>query len=647
MKKLSRAKNTMRNTLWGAIYRVATLIGPFAIKTIIIKELGQEYNGLSTLFTSVLTVLNLANLGFNSSLVFTMYKAIAEDDKPALCAMLKFYRKVYRIVGLVILGMGLAVMPFLPWLVKNDCPPDVNLYVLFAIYLSESVLDYLMFAYNNATFTAFQRNDVTLKISTVRYVVQYTLQAAVLLIFSNYYAYIILLPLMVIPNNVAVYLAARKHYPDIVCQGELDPVTKKDIYKRVGTLFGHKLGNTFLVSIDSIIISSFLGLTALSLYSNYYYILTAVNGLVEIVTNGSLSGIGNKLLTDSREDNYRFFKTMTYGWVALVGGAAACMLCFYQPFIAAVWLGPEYLLDERLMMLIVLYFFSWMFRIMQLTYRDAAGLWTEDWLKPYVGMAVNLVGSIWMVKATGSIAGVLVPTILVFFFIYTPWEAWVVVKYQFYRSWNEYMGKLLGYVLLALVAVDWGLRQKTITPLFGRMAVKLCATLPDKLRLILKSGSELDALAAYLTGYDRLLFVGQNIDLAAAGAMAGVWSRTLGVPVETVPAAELRHTLLPTVDSHTALVALISSRELTEKTCAALQLAAIRGAGTVACTVESLAGQLSGARQVFLFPDSLPLLAPVCQCATLSMLLLRLCTAREQAGRPVEQPPVLPRYFAG
>ena len=217
----------------------------------------------------------------------------------------------------------------------------------------------------------------------------------------------------------------------------------------MGTLFGHKLGNTFLVSIDSIIISSFLGLTALSLYSNYYYILTAVNGLVEIVTNGSLSGIGNKLLTDSREDNYRFFKTMTYGWVALVGGAAACMLCFYQPFIAAVWLGPEYLLDERLMMLIVLYFFSWMFRIMQLTYRDAAGLWTEDWLKPYVGMAVNLVGSIWMVKATGSIAGVLVPTILVFFFIYTPWEAWVVVKYQFYRSWNEYMGKLLGYVLLA------------------------------------------------------------------------------------------------------------------------------------------------------------------------------------------------------
>lgn len=140
MKKLSRAKNTMRNTLWGAIYRVATLIGPFAIKTIIIKELGQEYNGLSTLFTSVLTVLNLANLGFNSSLVFTMYKAIAEDDKPGPVRHAEILPEGLPHRGFVILGMGLAVMPFLPWLVKNECPPDVNLYVLFAIYLSESVL---------------------------------------------------------------------------------------------------------------------------------------------------------------------------------------------------------------------------------------------------------------------------------------------------------------------------------------------------------------------------------------------------------------------------------------------------------------------------------------------------------------------------
>lgn len=447
--KLARTKNTMRNTAWGAVYRMVTLLGPFAVKTIIIRKLGLEYSGLNSLFTSILTVLNLANLGFSSALVFTMYRAIVDDDRDALCAMLRFYRRVYRIVGLVILGLGLCVMPFLPHLVKGECPPDVNLYVLFAIYLCETSLDYLMFSYTTAVFTAYQRTDVTLKISTVRYVLQYLLQAGVLLAFSNYYAYIVILPLMVIPNNIANYVASRKMYPEITCRGQLDETTRRDIYKRVWTLFGHKVGSTVLVSLDSILISAFLGLTAMSLYSNYYYILTAVNGLVEIVTNGSLSGIGNKLITDPADENYRLFKVMTFGWVALIGGAATCMLCFYQPFIAAVWLGEEYLLDIRLVMLIVLYFFSWMFRIMQLTYRDAAGLWTRDWLKPYVGMVLNLVGSIVLVQYTGSIAGVLIPTIFVMFFVYYPWEAWVLFRYQFRRSWREYLCKVGLYTLLA------------------------------------------------------------------------------------------------------------------------------------------------------------------------------------------------------
>lgn len=450
--KLARTKNTVRNTQWGAIYRLVTLIGPFAIKTLIVNQLGLAYSGLSTLFTSILTVLNLANLGFSSSLVFTMYRAIVDDDQEAICAMLNFYRKVYRYVGLAILAMGLMVMPFLPKLVSGECPADVNLYLLFAIYLAETSMDYLLFAYNNAIFTAYQRTDVTMKISTVRYLVQYLLQAAVLILFSNYYVYILILPLMVLPNNIASLVLARKMYPEITCRGKLDDRTKTEIYGRVATLFGHKVGSTVLVSIDSVVISAFLGLTTVGLYGNYYYILTAVNGLVEIVTNGSISGIGNKLLTDSEEDNYRLFRTLSYGWVFLVGGAAACMLCFYQPFIAGVWYNASFLLQDWLVMLIVLYFYAWMFRIMQLTYRDAAGLWTKDWLKPYVAMVLNLVGSILMVKYTGSIAGVLVPTIIVFFGVYFPWEARVLFQHLFHRSWREYLCKMVCYTVLVTLA---------------------------------------------------------------------------------------------------------------------------------------------------------------------------------------------------
>ncbi len=446
--RIARTKNTIRNALWGAIYRVTTIIGPFAVKTLIVKQLGLEYSGLSSLFTSILTVLNLTNLGFSSSIVFTMYKAIAEDDIDSQCAMLRFYRHVYKIVGFVILGLGIALMPFLPYLVKGDIPAGINLYSLFAIYLAETSLDYLMFAYVTAIFAAYQRNDVTLKISTVRYIIQYSLQAAALLVFPNYYLYIIILPLMVIPNNIANYMAAVKAYPQLVCRGNLDEQTKKDIYKHVVTLFGHKVGSTVLVSIDSIIISAYLGLTEMGKYGNYYYILIAVNALVEIVTNGASSGIGNKLVMDSKEDNYALFKTLSYGWMFLIGAAAACMMCLYQPFIGGIWYNESYLMDIRLVALLVVYFYSWMFRIMQLTYRDAAGLWTKDWLKPYIAMIVNVTGSLMMVKTTHSVAGVLIPTIFCFLFIYFPWEAWAVFKYLFYGGLKHYYGKCMFYTLL-------------------------------------------------------------------------------------------------------------------------------------------------------------------------------------------------------
>ena len=449
--KLDRTRNTIRNTVWGMIYRMATIIGPFIVKTLLVYQLGVEYSGLSSLFTSILTVLNLTNLGFNSAVVFTMYKAIVDDDIEEQCAMVNFYRKAYRVVGIVILGLGAIVMLFLPHLVQGECPPDINMYVLFAIYLAETTFDYFIFAYDAAIFTAYQRNDITLKIQTVRYTVQYLLQALALVLFKNYYVYIIIAVLMVIPNNVANHIMSNKLYPKVTCKGDVGPEVKKDIYNRVITLFGHKLGNTMLVSVDSIIISAFLGLTAMGLYGNYYYILTAVNALVEIVTNGALSGIGNKLYTDSKEENYSLFKTMNYGWLFIIGLAASCMLCLYQPFIGGIWYNEKYLLSNTIVILLVIYFYSWMFRIMQFTYRDAAGLWTKDWLKPYVGMVINILGSIFLVKTTGSIAGVLIPTIFVFWFIYFPWEASVLSKHLFENSLKKYIFTVIKYTIVSVI----------------------------------------------------------------------------------------------------------------------------------------------------------------------------------------------------
>ena len=449
--KLERTKNAFYNTMWGAIYRVVALAGPFAIKTIIIKRLGMEYSGLNTLFNSILTVLNLANLGFSSSLVYTMYEAVAREDNATLCAMIHFFRKVYRIIGLVILGMGILVMPFLPMLVGSECPQDVNLYVMFAIYLSATVMDYLLFGYVNAIFSAYQREDTRLKIMTIRYIVQYVIQICILVVFANYYAYLITLPIMVIPNSIANYITAKKQYPQIRCVGMPSAEVKHNVYYRVKTLFAHKVGNTLLVNVDSIIISAFLGLSVQSIFSNYYYILTAVNGLVEIITNGCLAGIGNKLIVDSEEDNHVLFLNLTYGWVALIGMCATCLLCLYQPFIGGIWIGTAGLLDDKLVIFLALFFYSWMFRLMQLTYRDAAGLWTKDWLKPIISMIIKLSLSTILLIRTQSIAGALLPTILIMFLLYFPWEANILYRNLFYRTWLVYLKKMILYTFINVV----------------------------------------------------------------------------------------------------------------------------------------------------------------------------------------------------
>ena len=449
--RLARTKNAFRNTFWGALYRLVALIGPFAIKTIIIRKLGMEYSGLNTIFNSILVVLNLANLGFSSSLVYTMYEAVAREDNEAICAMLNFFRKIYRLIGLVILAMGICVMPFLPQLVGEGVPPGANLYVMWLLYLSATVMDYVLFGYVNAIFSAYQREDTRLKIMVVRYIVQYAVQIVILAVFADYYLYLITLPLMVIPNSLANYYAAKKQYPHITCAGTPSPQVKKAVYHRVKTLFAHKVGNTMLVNIDSIIISAFLGLSIQSLYSNYYYILTAVNGVVEIITNGCLAGIGNKLIVDSEEDNHRTFLNLTYGWVALIGFCTACMLCLYQPFIGGVWIGSHGLLDNSIVLLLAVLFYSWMFRIMQLTYRDAAGLWTRDWLKPLIAMVLKMALSLLLVPLTRSIGGTLLPTIVIMLLLYFPWEAQVLYRHVFHRSWRGYLMAMTKYTLLTAV----------------------------------------------------------------------------------------------------------------------------------------------------------------------------------------------------
>lgn len=448
MQRLERTKNSVRNLIWGIVNKAVSLFLPFLIRTIIINVLGKEYLGLNNLFTSILNVLNLAELGVGAAMVYSMYKPIAESDSTNICSLLALYKKVYRIIGFIILGIGLVLIPFLPSLIKGGVD-GINVNVLYLIFLVDTVLSYLLFAYKNSLLMAHQRTDISSNIGTVIHILLNATQVVILLVFKNYYIYIVVKPIFTIANNLLVNWATNKMYPEYKPRGMVSKEIQHEIFGRVKALVGHKIGTTVVTSADSLVISAFLGLGILAIYSNYYYIIYFIVSLTSIFFSGMLAGIGNSLVVESDKKNYTLFENINFILSWLVAWCSVCLLCLFQPFME-MWMGEDMLLSTSSLICIVVYYYSWQFRTTGLYFKDAAGMWQADFWKPYVAAIFNIVVNIVLVHLIG-INGVFISTIICMVGINFPWETHVLFRDLFKRSPAKYISQELVSLIKAII----------------------------------------------------------------------------------------------------------------------------------------------------------------------------------------------------
>lgn len=447
--KIERTKNATRNIIYGVILKIYQLLGPFILRTIFIYTLGMEYLGLNSLFTSILSVLNLAELGVGSALVFSMYKPIAENDAEKICALMNLYKLYYRIIGLVILVIGLILVPFIPNLISGNVPEEVNIYVLYLMNLAATVLSYWMFAYKTCLFGAHQRNDVTSKVMMISSTLQYIVQAILLVIVPNYYLYLFITIATQIFNNIYAAYKCNKMYPNYKAQGKLSKAEVKVINGKVKDLFTAKIGGVVVDSADTIVISAFLGLTTLAIYNNYFYIMSSVFGFITIIFNACTAGVGNSLLVETEDKNYNDLKKFLYiiCWIASV--CTCCLLVLYQPFMK-IWVGKESMLSFNLVICICVYFFVRNINTLINMYKDAAGMWHEDKWRPLVVALANLGLNVIMVQYIG-LFGILLSTILTMTFIGMPWLIYNLFTVIFKRNALEFIFKMLFYGIIALV----------------------------------------------------------------------------------------------------------------------------------------------------------------------------------------------------
>lgn len=486
MKELGRTQKSINNIAFGMLNRIVLMLMPFAIKTIMIKKLGAEYLGLNNLFSSILQVLSLSELGIGTAMVYSMYKPMAENNKKELCALLNLYKKFYEIIGCIILVCGLILMPFLDKLISGSYPEELNLYWLYIIYLLNTVLSYFLFAYKKSLLEASQQNSVESKINTIVSCGMYFFQIIALILTNNYYIYAIFMPISTIFLNIFRNVIVNKMFPEITCKGEMDKEFIKGLYKKVSALIGHRIGTTVITSADSIIISAFLGLHVLAVYGNYYYILSSLISLVTIFYTATTSSIGNSLIIENKEKNYKDFNTFTFMNIWLVGWFSICLLCLYQPFMK-MWMGEELMFPMHTVILFVVYFYAWLSRRIGLTYKDAAGLWSEDFWKPYVGVIVNIIGSVLLVIYIG-VEGVIIATIIVMVLIYFPWETKVIFSKLFpFNARNYY---LRYYFYTAVTILGGGITYLVVTKveiegiLGFLLKVIICMFIPNLIYII-------------------------------------------------------------------------------------------------------------------------------------------------------------------
>lgn len=305
----SRLKNSAFNFASGFMGRVLTILLNFVVRTIFIHCLNEAYLSVNGLYSNILTVLSLAELGFGSAMVYRMYAPMAERAYSKTAALLHYYKNIYRAIGFVILGLGLCVVPFLDIIIKDK--PDVpGLTLYYLIFLINTVISYWLSSYKASLFSADQKDYIKTNVQNVATIGQAAIQIALLLIFKKYFLYLLVQLCGTVFVNLYVAFLADKRYPEIAsCRAAiLDNSEKSQIKKDAEALVISRLGHVVLNGTDNIIISAVVGVLWVGRLSNYTLICDSVTSVLCQITAAITGSLGNYFATENRRSGYVIFK---------------------------------------------------------------------------------------------------------------------------------------------------------------------------------------------------------------------------------------------------------------------------------------------------------------------------------------------------
>lgn len=448
--KKSRTEHSIKNVKTGLIVQFINRIMVFVVRTFFIKCLNTEYLGVHGLFANILTILSFAELGIGTAIIYNMYKPVAEEDKEKVKSLMKLYQQSYNIIGIVVFVLGLLVIPFMGYIVKDVPNIKENIIFIYLLFLINTSVSYF-FTYKKSIIIAHQNQSIINKIDTIFYIFRGILEIIILVMTRNFILYLLIEIIMTIAENIAIAIKANKMFPYLKEKNvqKLDKEERKGIFDNVKSLVVYQFGSVVMNGTDNILISSLVNVNTVGLCSNYTMIINAIKSVIQTALNGVTASIGNLNATGSQEQKEKIFYQLTFIDYIIYSFCAIAFIVLLNPFIE-IWLGSKYVLVLSVSIALSTSFFIDGMRQPGFAYRTTLGLFNKSKMTPYIGTITNIILSILLCKVMG-VAGIFVATCIAQLASYSWIDPYLIHKYEFKTSVWKYYRKYMIYAITFII----------------------------------------------------------------------------------------------------------------------------------------------------------------------------------------------------